>query len=219
MIAAVLTTACAPLSAEESESERIYYEQKYADEAEPEGDVAKLLDLLDTCVGGQYIFGGQGDAITDKFIDTMYKRYPEYFDGGRLEYLRAIAKESQMEGFDFPADYSWDCSGLWWYAVNELGFYNEYTDRTANDTYKDYCTPITKEELRPGDLVFYQNKDNKIVHMGIMGQHGYIYEAVSGFVGVVCKRTIDKRIYNNIVQGGVMKNAKWNVFGRPKIFE
>lgn len=214
----VLLTGCAP-SAEETERERAYYEQKYANEEEPQGDIARLLSLLDGCVGGQYVFGGQGHAITDSFIDNTYKIYPDYFDGGRLEYLRCIAQAAQSNGHRFPQDYAWDCSGLWWYAANELQLYEEYTDRTAHDTYNDYCTPISKEELRPGDIVFVANLEGRIVHMGIVGRHGFIYEAVSGFGGVVLKRTIDKRVYYDIVRGGVFQNNNWNAFGRPKIFE
>ena len=97
--------------------------------------------------------------------------------------------------------------------------YPEYTDRTAHDTYHDYCTPITKDELRPGDIVFVTGVNGRIGHMGIVGRHGYIYEAVGGFSGVVAKRTIDRRIYNDIVRGGILENAAWNTFGRPKIFE
>lgn len=215
----IVSAACAPLSAEETERERLSYEEKYADEPEPEGDVARLMNLLDTCVGGQYVFGGQGDAITHKFIDTMYGRYPKYFDGGRLEYLRDIADNAESEGSRFPEDYAWDCSGLWWYAANELGLYNAYTDRTAHDTYHDYCTPIKKDELRPGNIVFLENDEKRIVHMGIVGRHGHIYEAVCGFAGVVYKRTVDKRVYNDIVRGGVFQSTSWNLFGRPKIFE
>ena len=63
-----LLTGCAP-SPEETERETKYYEQKYANEAEPEGDVARLLDVLDSCVGGQYIFGVQCTQITLQFID------------------------------------------------------------------------------------------------------------------------------------------------------
>jgi len=220
LIAAImLMAACQPLTAEETEAERAYYEEKYADEPEPEGDVAALLDLLDTCVGGQYIIGGQGTEITYDFIDTMYRKYPDYFDNGRLEYFELIAEKTEDAGAAFPEDYSWDCSGLWWYAVNELALYDEYTDRTAHDTYYDYCTPINKDELVPGDIVFYMADDGHVSHMGIVGRHGYIYEAASGFVGVVCKRTIDKRIYNNIVSGGVIVSENWNAFGRPNIFE
>ncbi len=213
-----ILSGCAP-SAEETERERAYYEHKYAGEEEPQGDIARLMDLLDGCIGGQYVFGGQGNAITDEFIDNTYDIYPDYFDGGRLEYFRGIASAAQREGHRFPQDYCWDCSGLWWYAANELGFYDKYTDRTAHDTYNDYCMPVAKEELRPGDLVFVTNPEGRIVHMGIVGRHGFIYEAVSGFCGVVLKRTIDKRVYYDIVRGGVIQNNNWNTFGRPKIFE
>ncbi|MFA5676177.1 MAG: NlpC/P60 family protein [Christensenellales bacterium] len=213
-----LTSGCA-LSAEETERERAYYEYKYENEEQPQGDIERLLTFLDGCVGGQYIFGGQGHAITDSFIDSTYKIYPDYFDGGRLEYLRGIARSAQLNGHRFPQDYAWDCSGLWWYAANELELYEEYTDKTAHDTYYDFCNPITKEELRPGDIVFVTNAEGRVAHMGIVGRHGFIYEAVSGFAGVVLKRTVDKRVYNDIVRGGVLQNNNWNTFGRPKIFE
>lgn len=217
--ALLFAAACAPLSAEETERERVYYEQKYQNETEPTKDIARLLAFLDTCVGGQYVFGGQGHAITDEYLDETYALYPQHLDKGRIEYLRAIAENAQNNGYHFPEDYAWDCSGLWWYAVNELGLYDTYTDRTAHDTYHDYCTPITKDELRPGDIVFIGGPEGRIVHMGIVGRQGYIYEAVGGFAGVVLKRTIDKRIYNDIIRGGVFQNGNWDTFGRPKIFE
>ncbi len=215
----LLSASCEALSAEESEAERAYYEQKYADEPEPEDDVAALLDVLDTCVGGQYIIAGQATPITDEFIEKMNEQYPDYFSGGRLEYFHDIADKAAQQGFAFPEDYAWDCSGLWWYAANEAKLYEKYTDRTANDTYYDYCTPIGKEDLRPGDIVFIMGDDGHVSHMGIMGRHGYIYEAASGYVGVVYKRTIDKRIYHNIVGGDLVVSLNWNAFGRPKIFE
>ncbi len=217
--ASFLLTGCTP-SPEETERETKYYELKYADEPEPQGNVAKLLEVLDGCVGGQYIFAGQGNQITRRFIDTMYKKYPDYFSDGRLDYLQAIADSAEQNGWDYPEDYSWDCSGLWWYAASDvLNLYGEQTDRTADDTYNNYCTPIDKDELRPGDIVFLEGLDGRIVHMGIVGRHGFIYEAVSGFCGVVYKRTVDKRVYYNIVNGGVYTGSNWNKFGRPKIFE
>ena len=38
-------------------------------------------------------------------------------------------------------------------------------------------------------------------------------------MGVVKKRTIDRRIYADIVRGGVLVFSDWNVFGRPNIYE
>lgn len=219
LLAASMLAACAPLTAEESEKDREYYEAKYADEEMPSAKVQSLLDFLETCVGGQYIFGGQGNRITTEYLDQVYELYPDYFTDGRLEYFTDIAEDGEQQGWDFPQDYAWDCSGLWWYAVNELGLYGEYIDRTASDTYYDYCTPIDKDDLRPGDLVFVEDDNGKIVHVGVVGRRGYIYEAAGSFCGVVKKRTIDKRIYNNIVSGGVEVYANWNLFGRPLIFE
>ena len=210
---------CAP-SPVETKKEAAYYEAKYANEPAPTGDVAQLLELLDKCVGGHYIFAGQGTQITRQFIDTMNERYPDYFSDGRLEYFYAIADDAEQNGRAFPEGYAWDCSGLWWYAASDvLNLYGEPIDRTAHDTYHDFCSPITKDDLQPGDIVFYEGPDGRISHMGIMGRHGYIYEAVSGFCGVVLKRTIDKRVYDNIVNDGVYIGSNWNRFGRPKIFE
>ena len=218
LIMSTLFTASCQLTAEETDAERAYYEEKYADEAPPSAQVAEVLEYLDSCVGGQYIFSGQGNLITHAFIDNVNELYPDYFSDGRLEYLEAIADDNSQETV-FPSGYAWDCSGLWWDCANELCLYDTYTDRTAHDTYYDYCTPITKDDLRPGDLVFLEDDEEHIVHMGIVGQKGYIYEAVSGFAGVVKKRTVDKRLYNDIVRGGVLVYKNWSLFGRPKIFE
>ena len=218
MVATILAS-CAPLTATENEKDREYYETKYADEEAPSAQVQSLLDLLDTCVGGQYIYSGQGDRITTEFVNKVYELFPDYFTEGRLEYFTDIAEENAQEGWDFPEDYCWDCSGLWWWAVNELSFYAEYTDRTASDTYNDYCTPIDKDDLIPGDLVFVKDDEGKIVHMGILGRQGYIYEAAGSLCGVVRKRTIDNRIYSNIVNGGVEVCTNWNLYGRPIIFQ
>jgi len=219
LAAVILAASCAPLTADESEADKAYYERIYADEPEPSAKVAALLDVLDTCVGGQYVIGGQATPVTKDFIDRMYVKYPDYFSDGRLEYLYRIAENAEKQGFAFPEDYAWDCSGLWWYAANEAGLYGEYTDKTANDTYYDDCTPIEKKDLKPGDLVFMMGTDGHVSHMGIVGRHGYIYEAVGGFAGVVLKRTVGRRIYKNIVSGGVLVCPNWNAFGRPKIFE
>ena len=216
----LLSTSCAQrISAEETEKEKAYYEKKYASEPAPTPPVSDVLAFLDGCVGGKYIYGAQGDQITKVYIEKANAQYPDFFTHNRFSYLSAIAAKCAGQGWDFPEDYAWDCSGLWWYCCNELGLYDTYMDKTAHETCHEYCTPITKAKLRPGDLVFLENAAGHITHMGIVGQKGYIYEAVSGFVGVVKKRTVDKRVYNNVVNGGVLAYPEWNAFGRPKIFK
>jgi len=221
--------ACAPLipekpdrkreyNANEYVEEQEYYDKKYAGEPEPPDTVSKLVSLLETCVGGQYVIGGQGDRITADLLSVAQKEYPGAFTKERIEYLSRIARSGETEGWDFPRHYAWDCSGLWWWGCNKLGLYPKNTDCTAYITYHTYCTPISKDDLRPGDLVFYKNKEGRIVHMGIIGKKGYVFEAVSVFGGVVKKRTVDQRIYYDIANGGMFTAPEWNVFGRPKIF-
>ena len=175
---------------------------------------------MEGCVGGQYIFGAQGERITREFVLDANERYEAYFTEGRLEYLLAIAAKCEETQHIYPTDYAWDCSGLWWDCANELDLYDVYTDRTAEDTYYEYCTPIKKYELRPGDIVFLRKEgEDRVSHMGIVGRNGYVYEAASVFVGVVKKRTIERRLYTDIVRGGVLQCEDWNMFGRPKVFE
>ena len=222
----MLIAACSPYSSGNINEANIYYveeqeyyNKKYAQEPEPPEAISNLLALLETCVGGQYVIGGQGDRITEQFLANRKLERPQAFTKEQIEYLSGIARNGENSGWRFPDHYSWDCSGLWWWSCNELGLYPEYIDCTAYITYHLYCTHISKDDLRPGDLVFYQNEENRIVHMGIVGRQGYVFESVCVFGGVVKKRTIDERIYDDISNGGEFAEPDWNIFGRPKIFE
>lgn len=226
MIIAVffLIAACSPYSSDIDEAkiyydeEQEYYAKKYVEETEPPEPISNLLALLETCVGGQYVIGGQGDRLTGQFLKNRQREKSGAFTKEQMEYLSGLARNGENSGWRFPEHYAWDCSGLWWWGCNELGLYPEHADHTAYITYHSYCVPILKDDLRPGDLVFYQNEDNRIVHMGIVGQQGYVFEAVCVFGGVVKKRTVEERIYDDIANGGCLTEPGWNTFGRPKIF-
>ncbi len=205
----------------------VYQKEKfgniYADEAPPLPVVRDILLFMERAVGGHYIFGGQGDVLTTKLLYSTNRLCPDYMNAGRLEYFLERTVPIGFEGIDippvYPTDFAWDCSGLWWDCVNTLDLFETYTDRTAMTTFEDYCTPITKEELRPGDLVFYRLPSGRISHMGIVGYDGYVYEAASGFVGVVKTQSLDVRIYEDLVRGGYLIFPLWNEFGRPTIYE
>ena len=201
------------------DEEQEYYDKKYAEEREPPEAISDLLALLETCVGGQYVIGGQGNRLTDQFLKNRHREKPGAFTKDQIEYLSRISRNGENSGWRFPEHYAWDCSGLWWWSCNELGLYPKNTDCTAYMTYHLYCTPISKDDLRPGDLVFYQNEENRIVHMGIVGRKGYVFESVCVFGGVVKKRTIEDRIYNDNANDSIITEPAWNVFGRLKIFE
>lgn len=185
-----------------------------------EDDVKRTIDIVKSCVGGKYIFGAQGTKITEAYVKKQAKKHPAYFTGGRYEYLLKIGKECDKSGvWDFPDDYAWDCSGLWWYSANKSGIYGRYIDTTANTFYKSYCTPIKKSQLITGDGVFYKNSSGRITHMAVVGENGVVHEAMSGYVGVITGSSVNDRTADKIVGSGTYTKKPWNVFGRPKIFK
>jgi cell wall-associated NlpC family hydrolase len=182
--------------------------------------VKSVTDIAKSCVGGKYILGGQGTRITEKYVRARQEAHPSYFTGGRFEYLLAIGKKCDAAGaWKFPDDYAWDCSGLWWYSANKAGVYGKSTDSTAHGFYHNYCTPIEKADLQPGDAVFYQNSSGKITHMAVVGEGGVVYEAMSGYTGVVLGSSVSDRTAPKIVGSGNLTRNAWNKFGRPEIFE
>jgi hypothetical protein len=66
--------------------------------------------------------------------------------------------------------------------------------------------------------VFCQNSSGKITHMGIVGEGGVVYEAMSGYTGVVMGSSVNDRTAPKIVGSGNLRRSAWNRFGRPKIF-
>jgi hypothetical protein len=187
-------------------------------------EVRAFLDIVSGCVGGKYIYGAQGTKVTEACVRAGQKSKPSYYTGGRFEFLLALGKKCDAaKKWAYPEDYSWDCSGLFWYAMAKLGYIKNSNgvvvkDATAHGTYHEYCVPITKGELRPGDCVFYKNSSGRITHMGIVGEGGVIYEAASGYTGVVKLASVDVRKIPRIVGSGSLTKSAWNVYGRPKCF-
>ena len=117
----LLVAACSPYSTENIneakiyfDEEKEYYDQKYSEEQEPPETISKLLALLETCVGGQYVIGGQGVRLTDQFLKNRQSEKPDAFTKEQIEYLSQIARNGEASGWRFPDHYAWDCSGLWW---------------------------------------------------------------------------------------------------------
>lgn len=206
---------------------------KFCDESqEPISDkikeFLKVVKEVATPVDGQkakYIYGGDGRKITRSYVLSRNKVYPSYFTNGRLEMLLKLADECEAKKeWIYPIHHSWDCSGLWWYGANKIKLYGDkIVDSTAAGVYANYCNPIGKHELRPGDLVFYRSKSaGKIVHMGIVGEKGVVYEAMSGYTGVVTCDSVDDRTATYLPgthkEGQTLKRSAWTHFGRPKTF-
>lgn len=160
----------------------------------------------DRKIVGIYVSGGQGEQspkLCDKWIARM-----EQDEGNRARALDAYhkAQKNLKPGQTIKA---FDCSGLIMYFLqNQKGISD---DRTARGIYSTLCTPINREMLYTGDLVFRADKTGKIVHCGIVcavnDQYADILESKGRDYGVVLS-------YFNIGNG-----YEWNRFGRLKCLE
>lgn len=88
-----------------------------------------------------------------------------------------------------------DCSGFVQYVYRKNGI---KTPRMAHHQY--YAgTPISKKQLRPGDLVFFETYTKGISHVGIyIGNRKFIHASSRGYV---CVSRLDKPYYRNRYRG------------------
>ena len=92
-----------------------------------------------------------------------------------------------------------DCSGLVAYVYREFGV---SVTRTASGQFRDNGVHIAKEDLYPGDLVFFSsNGGRSVTHVGIyVGESEFVHASQSG-VGVVISR-LDSAYYTRVWHGG-----------------
>ena len=101
------------------------------------------------------IFGVPGEAFNDETFATLmseatkYIGFPYRWGGSRPET-------------------SFDCSGYVCWVYTQSGVYN--LPRTTAQGIYNQCTSVSKEDLKPGDLVFFKGtyeSNNPITHVGI----------------------------------------------------
>jgi len=89
---------------------------------------------------------------------------------------------------------AFDCSGLTTYVMKNFGIKLE---RTASQQFKKGI-PVAKEDLKPGDLVFFSSNGKTIGHVGIyIGDHKFIHASSSKKKVVIN----DLRTYTGKYQG------------------
>ena len=182
----------------------------------------KMLDIIESCPGNLYVYGGQGQKINDtNLVDWSARCFPQYTTATRAARMKKYAKENPM--LNGKPLLGMDCSGTFWYAENivELPLVDgvDVDDATAAGLYNQYCYPISKSELQPLDLVF--NSD--LTHVAIVVRDGKVVEAMGSDVGVVLNDNVNDRTAKSVygTKYGTYENyqgSQWTKFGRLKIY-
>lgn len=101
--------------------------------------------------------------IEEMFLELINK----YFYSKKeiaLEYIKSFIGKPYIWGGDNPMQ-GFDCSGLTLEYLKAMGIVQRNIDMTAQDIFNLFEKTNSPER---GDLVFYQNKDGKIIHVEIM---------------------------------------------------
>lgn len=132
---------------------------------------------------GEYTYSGSKLSIYDETIGDAAVREAQKYLG--VPYVW---------GGTTPAGF--DCSGLVQYVYKNLGI---NLNRVSQDQYKQ-GTPLTREELMPGDLVFFE-KNGDVHHVGLYVGNGMMIHAP--YTGAtVCYQSIDSGHYKTEFCGG-----------------
>jgi len=104
--------------------------------------------------------------------------------------LRAIALVGKPYHYGGADLHGFDCSGLVVYIYRELGI---ELPRSAVEQQR-YVTKISRDELQPGDLVFFRINRKRISHVGIyVGDNRFVHAPQSGKQVVI--RNLDDDYY------------------------
>ncbi|SHI50266.1 C40 family peptidase [Lutispora thermophila] len=148
----------------------------------------------------------EGLDVTGEADDNTIARLNELFPKP-VEEEKSTSLVSSRAFVDFTRKYlgkpyvygastgkAFDCSGFTTYVMKNYGIKLE---RTASQQFKK-GTPVAKEDLKPGDLVFFSANGKTIGHVGIyIGDHKFIHASSSKKQVVIS----DLRTYGDKYQG------------------
>lgn len=171
----------------------------YAYDADVPGDTRAL-----------YIFGAnlyntnlQINYADEAEIEKHAARYPDYFNGGRKEWMLAqVARNPYLP--------SSDCSGMEVGYLRKHGFVSSSFDTTANNfcTSSKFSSNVDKSKMRPADWV------GKSGHIGTYVGGGLCVEFYGGAYG--CQLTdINNRRGYDFVSKKIRSGSPWTRYRRP----
>lgn len=158
-----------------------------------------LLVALTSCKSSQHLIKQQTTQLTRQFGFPVHKK----------DDLRLYTEASQWLGVPYQTGGTTrkgvDCSGLVVRIYRQT--YNKQLERTTTDIAARNCRKITKNNLRTGDLVFFNTsrKTRKgINHVGIFLKQGYFIHASSS-KGVIVSNLKEDYYRKTWKQGGRVK--------------
>ena len=145
----------------------IFKRDKYENEGinmteEEKEVVGKVIELAQSKVGFQYVWGGKGEVMTEERLNELISYYGDSY--------YPLSKETYIGSQAF------DCSGLTYWTYREVtGEEIGYSTFDQEDILQGY--EVNKEDLQPGDLIYtpghvvlYKGR-GKIIH----AHNKYIY--------------------------------------------
>lgn len=122
----------------------IYKRDKYEDEGinmteEDKEIINKVIELAESKIGLQYVWGGKGEIMTEERLDELISYYgDEYYPLDKEIYIGSQA---------------FDCSGLTYWTYREVtGVEIGYSTFDQEDILQGY--EVNKDDLQPGDLIY-----------------------------------------------------------------
>ncbi len=152
----------------------------------------EFLAIVNSKIGAGYVYGGQnGEPLTGEALAKLVSTF------GKAKYYYSNYSAEKWIGYQY-----FDCSGLIVYTLRRMGLIPLIADYSAQSIFSVLCSPVSKGQLRPGDICFRNTDTSGIVHCGIYTGSDRITHARGTFYGVVNTRLFDS----------------FNTFGRLKYF-
>jgi hypothetical protein len=157
--------------------------------------VDKFIELGLSHVGGGYVYGTNGDILTEALLQNRMRLLDPLQTGSfRPKYMAHIRK-------NYMGKYVADCSGLIVSICRDLGL--DKSDYSASRLYYYQCDRKPISEIERGDLVFKKNSTSgKVYHVGIYLGDNEVLEAQGTMYGIRVNKL----------------SSSWTLAGRLKVF-
>ena len=119
-----------------------------------------------------YLFIKYGYSATDKITGIPGEAFND------ATFAQLMQEATKYIGFPYQwggstPETSFDCSGFVCWVYTHSGVHN--LPRTSAQQIYNQCTPVSKDEVKPGDLVFFTGtyqSSNPVTHIGIVRPEG-----------------------------------------------